>query len=274
VGAHADCLCCRRSRRAGVRPFRLLAPANPQPGRAVLPGAAFVQRQGWRADRLGLWLRLVRGRHALAVYLDAPLWRHGRADRRHRRGPAGPLDGHLRGPGHGCGRLAAPALGVVPARHDPAGIAGHLDPVRMDARLAVYGFPVAGHGLCPQYQPAGRLCPHRRIVRPGLAGGAVGRRPAVAHASHALERAGRRHRAVRGRRWPAIRELDPPGRAPDHRAPAAGECAAAAEIRPRLRAGGPADVPELHHQRAGRPDRHAGNGRHRAAAPAAARLSR
>ena len=276
MGAHADCRHRRRRRGAGVRPFRLLAAANPQPGRAVLPGAARGERQGRRADRLGLRLRLVRGRHALAVYLHAPLWRHGRTDRRHRRGAAGPLDGHLRGPGHGRGGLAAPALGTLAARHDPAGAARDLDAVRMDARLAVYGFPVAGHGLCPQCQPAGRLRAHRRRVWPGLAGGAVGRRPAAASpppAPHALERPGRHHRAVRGRRWPAVRELDPSCRTRDHGAPVAGQCAAAAEIRPRLRAGRPADVPGRHHQRAGRPDRHAGNGRHGAAAPAAARLS-
>jgi hypothetical protein len=63
----------RRDHRVCVRALRLVAAADPGAGLPVLPGRHGHQHPPQHPDRLGLRLRLVGRRHALAVHHDEPL---------------------------------------------------------------------------------------------------------------------------------------------------------------------------------------------------------
>ncbi len=258
--------------RVRVRAVRLVAAGDARPGDLVLPGAAQRRREKRRLDRLGLRLRLDRRRHPLAVRFAAHLRRPAGAAGRRRRAAAGLGHGFLRGAGDGRRDLAAQALGAAAAGRQSAAAAGHVGTVRMDTRLAVHRLPVAVGRLRAQPQPAGRLRRHHRRVRPRMAGGGVRRRPAAAVPRHPLARRGAGGRHHGRRRWTGLAALDLRRGQADHGASAAGERAAGRKIQRRPCAHHPQAVPGRHHRRAGRPDRHAGDGGGDAAAAAAARL--
>ena len=130
-----------------------------------------------RADRLGLQLRLDGGRHPLALYQPARLWRPAGADGGRRGAAAVGSHGPVYRHGDGRRHLAAAALRAVAGDHAAAGLPAAVGAGRMAAQLGRDRLSVDRLRLCPCEQPAGRLCAAGRRLRHGLAGGAAGGLP-------------------------------------------------------------------------------------------------